>query len=1464
MENLDYNTASSWDKIKHSLRSWRYIGVGKSLLIWFLAISIIPLASISFINFLNAYHGLTIVAEKSLHSTSLLRVENINSFFRESVDFLEQNSRQQIDIDFLKNLKRTYLKFDGDFETFSKDALYEQLTREHRDEYKDLTRKNGYYDLYYIDDVGNILFSLRQESDLGTNVFTGPLQSSRFARCCREAKDTHHIMFSDLEFYAPSLSTLSGFFVQPVLDKDNLLVGFIALQVTMNRINQIIQQDAGYGETGQAYIVGKDQLLRSAMRFGRDEDILHLRVDNQKTKDWLFFLQHKNNMPFLKTYELDEEKVSTYDSDRKGKYVLGIYRNLGFLEKLGVNWALIEEIEHKEAFAYARKLSDIVKLSFLITILVVFFISILVTRWFVNPIKQLSSWAKQVAVGQLDNKFIKAPNNEVGEMVATFNRLTNSLQSYAGVAKSMAKGDYSETVEIRSEEDILGKSMNQMVESFSKVVEQANRIAKGDYSVTVTPRSDKDTLGVALYEMTSTLQKNAIENTNQDWLKTGLNSLGQSMSGQKVVADLTNNIISFVSHYLDAQVGLIYLYDEEDKLLHITADYALDNDKIEKTAGIKPGKGLAGQVAKDRKMLLISDKHSEYKIKAGNVVLTPTNFLLCPLVFESELVGVIELVSINPFTDLNVAFLKMAADSIAIAISTSRASDKVQKLLQQTQEQANELVVQQEELRQANEELLEQTNALRISEENLQSQQEELKVTNEELEERTHALEIQRDAIRVKNKELELARKEIEHKAKDLELASKYKSEFLANMSHELRTPLNSILVLSQLLAENRKTHLDQKELEYAKTINSSGTDLLDLINEILDLSKVESGKIELYLESMYFEDLSNYVRKTFGPVAEKKGLELFINISNNLPEMIRTDVQRLYQIIKNLYSNALKFTHEGSITLNIYRPESTTKFKTELAAERAIAFSVSDTGIGIPAEKLQLIFEAFQQADGTTSRKYGGTGLGLSISKGFAELLGGEINVESKEGNGTTFTLYLPDDLVIADVVEKPVLVTEKAHDIFDEATAPENLSEPDKKVNLKLRNAQKPHIAEEANDDRNSITEGDKILLVIEDDKNFSRLLYDLAHEHRYKCIIAYDGESGLHYADYYSPSAIILDIGLPGIDGYEVMNRLKRNKRTRHIPVHFISAVDKSLDTLKLGAIGYLSKPVSHESLQSAFNRIDKIVTNPIKKLLVVEDDPITRLSIENLMKEDYLEISSVDSGEKAYEILQNQLFDCIILDLGLTNMTGFELLEMIKKDDKLNVIPIVIYTSKELTKEEDLKLQFFADSIIMKGARSFERLLSETTLFLHQIESNLPEKKQEMLSKIHGRDDVLEGKTILLVDDDMRNVFAINSLLEGYKIKVIFGKNGIEGLERLKENPFIDLVLMDVMMPEMDGYQAMKEIRKQKKYQKLPIIALTAKAMKDDREKCLAAGANEYLAKPVDTAKLISLLRVWLYK
>ena len=1454
---IDYNEAGKWERLKYSLRTWRNIGVGKSLFIWFLAISFVPLAAVSFINFLTAYQGLTIVAEKSLNASSQLRLKYIYTFFNEASDFLEINISSVQKKQQFEKLVADFQKSKLDVEEFVNSKRWKVLTKPLYPEIKPSLKLQNFYDFLFIDTKGNVLFSTREESDLGTNIFQGKKRDTRLSRTVKRSLDEHKMLFSDLERYAPSMGIISGFFIQAVTDQHQKVIGVFALQITMQTINGMIQQEAGYGKTGQAFLIGSDLYLRSSTRFGDKSEILRKKIINKKTLEWKDFLQHRDDNAYLKSNGLDEERVTTYDTDGKGDYVLGIYRNLYQLEKYGVHWALIEEISHKEAFAFARRLSDIAKISFLITILVVVLISILVTRWFVNPIKLLSSWGKEISTGKLVQKDIKAPGNEIGEMKDTFNQLVAALKTYSDIARLVAKGDFSRQVEERGKEDVLAQSINKMVSSFREVVEQADQIAGGDYNTLITPRGENDTLGKALFKMTETLRKNAEKFRSEDWLKTGLNELDGVLKGKDNINELSDGIIKFFSNYLDAQVGLIYLFDEEHKHLKLSGTYAVSDDGTPIKKTYKPGEGIIGQVFNDKKRLLITNHNDDDVplIDMGLGSKIPRMLAVVPFSFENQVVGVMEIGSVNSFTELQLGFMDLAVQDLALAVITLNSHLKVRKLLEQTQEQAKILEVQQEELRQANEELQEQTEALKRSEENLQTQQEELKVTNEELEERTKALEIQRDAIRRKNKELEEARKEIEKKAKDLETASRYKSEFLANMSHELRTPLNSIIVLSQLMGENKNNNLSEKEREFARTINSSGIDLLNLINDILDLSKVESGKVEVNLERLYLNDLGAYVEAGFKPVVEEKGLKLKVEKEKNLPEFIETDVQRVEQVIKNLISNAIKFTEKGGITFKMGRCKDGRLLKSlGMNADEALALTVADTGIGIPREKQDVIFEAFKQADGTTSRKYGGTGLGLSISKSFAALLGGAVGLISDENKGTAFTLYLPWKYEKAkDIVPKPQPEAEE-----DKAT-PE-VQKQEKEPEIPKAPADIPLVE----DDRGTLQKEDKKILIIEDDINFARVLKDLAHEHDYKAIIALDGETGLYHADYYQPDAIILDLGLPGMDGHEVMNHLKANIKTRAIPVHVISASDFDIELMKKGAIGFISKPVTKEQVDAVFEKIEQITSQPLKRLLIVEDEKITRKSIEKLLKDDSLEIISTESGEKAVQLLKDEKFDCVVLDLGLKDLSGFDVLEEIHKDKNASKVPVVIYTARELSRDEDEILKKYSSSIILKGAHSFERLLDETTLFLHQVESDFTGIKKKMTEKIHN-ENILKDKTILLVDDDMRNVFALSSLLESYDLKVIIGKNGKEAIEKLKTHADeVDLVLMDIMMPEMNGYEAMKLIRKEKRFEKLPIIALTAKAMKGDREKCIAAGANEYLSKPVEKEKLISMLRVWLYK
>jgi PAS domain S-box-containing protein len=959
-----------------------------------------------------------------------------------------------------------------------------------------------------------------------------------------------------------------------------------------------------------------------------------------------------------------------------------------------------------------------------------------------------------------------------------------------------------------------------------------------------------------LKKYTAELEQTRGKLEKQIWRRTGRIELNDRMRGEQDIETLGRNIISYLANYLNAQVGAIYLADGNN-LLRLIAGYAYSG----RTDGSKEfefGEGLVGQAALEKEPVVITQVPDDYMyISSGLGEAIPRNILVKSFLYEGHIKGVIELGSFHVFTDTQLDFLNQVEESIAVAFHTARSRLRMQELLEETQQQAEELQNQQEKLRQTNEELEEQTHALQESEAKLQAQQEELRQANEELEEKTEALERQRDEMRKKNIELEKSQELLEKKARDIELTSKYKSEFLANMSHELRTPLNSILILSQLLSEDKEGNLSAKQVEFARTIYSSGSDLLALINDVLDLSKVEAGKIELDMEALDLDDFSGTIARQFKPLAKEKGLGFKIDLAEGLPRQIHTDRQKLEQIIKNLLSNAIKFTTEGEITLRIHRPAADSHLSdTGLASENAVVFSVSDTGIGIPEEKQKLIFEAFQQADGTTSRKYGGTGLGLSISRELTRLLGGKIELQSQEGKGSTFLLYLPEAVAEEKQVkqmEAPIAPVEPAEGQGCGPAAgfiesPGSMGFTD---------------VESIRDDRKEIQPRDRSILLIEDDPKFTKILFDIAHEKGFKCLVAGDGETGLHLADYYQPGGIILDIGLPGIDGWTVLSRLKDNSKTRHIPVHVISASDKTFDSMKMGAIGHITKPVGIDGLDNAFRKIESIISKSVKHLLIVEDDPAQRKAIIELIGNGDVATTGVSTAQEAYELLKSGKFDCMILDLRLPDMSGAELLAKMRGDGGISYLPIIIYTGKELTKEEEITLHKYAERVITKSTTGHQRLLDETTLFLHRVEADLPEEKRKILRMIHDKETILKGKTILLVDDDMRNVFALCSVLEEKGMKVLIGKNGKEGLERLNDNPGVDLVLMDIMMPEMDGYEAIKEIRRQDRFKKLPIIALTAKAMKGDRNKCIEAGASDYLAKPVDRHKLLSMLRVWLY-
>jgi CheY-like chemotaxis protein/CHASE3 domain sensor protein len=1030
-------------------------------------------------------------------------------------------------------------------------------------------------------------------------------------------------------------------------------------------------------------------------------------------------------------------------------------------------------------------------------------------------------------------------------------------------------------------------SLQMMVSSLNIIVNQVNQIAKGDYSTEIEVRSEEDVLGNAILNMTRKLKEVTGRNQQQDWIKTGQSKLNDQMVGEQKEDELTQKIINFLADYLNAQVGVFYLLNSDRLVLASSFAYQIRNNN---NSELKIGEGLMGQAARERKPILFTSIPSEQiqlTIQSGLGESEVSSVLAIPLIYNETLFGVIGLGTAGDFDELQLKFLDQCAENIAISLNSAQSRTQMKTLLNATQQQARELQTQQEALKVANKELETQKKALEKSELNLIAQQEELRVTNEELETQTSSLETQQEELRVtneeletqtkaleeqqvtvqkKNQELEDARQKVEEKAKALEMTSKFKSEFLANMSHELRTPLNSLLILAEILKENQQQNLSDKEVSFAETIHKSGEELLKLINEVLDLAKVEAGKSEVHLEDVPLDELSIYVKNNFQYQVKEKGLILNIKKDDSAPETIHTDFQKVLQIIKNLLSNAIKFTEQGTIDFYISRSENKADlFKTNLDPAQTIAIRISDTGIGIPEEKQGLIFEAFQQVDGSTSRKYGGTGLGLSISREMVKLLGGNMTLQSDQGEGSVFTLYLP--YIHPTKLEKnnELPVTEILYNNFKDVSQSsiKVLSKAEKPI-VEGKSTKEKIISENKNKiAKIELSENDRVLLIIEDDPGFAQIVQGLADDKGFKGIIASDGEMGLQMAKDYQPMAIILDIGLPKMDGWMVMEELKMSPDTRHIPVHFVSAMDKDIRAMKMGAIGFLTKPISQKDLENAFLKIETTIAKTVKHLLIVEDNQILRDSMVALMENMDAQISAVSTGQEAYQYLVSKSCDCLVLGLGLEDMSGLELLEKIKSHKALTGLPVIIYTGKELTIQEERQLKEYADSIIIKGVGSMERLLGEMTLFLHQVETELPVEQQRMLQKVYNKDQILKGKTILLVDDDARSSFALSNKLEAYNINVIRAFDGKEALESLNSELEVDLVLMDIMMPGMDGFETIQEIRKQKRFQNLSVIALTAKAMKEDREKCLKAGANDYLPKPVDTSKLLSLLRVWLF-
>jgi HAMP domain-containing protein/CheY-like chemotaxis protein/nitrogen-specific signal transduction histidine kinase len=1041
-----------------------------------------------------------------------------------------------------------------------------------------------------------------------------------------------------------------------------------------------------------------------------------------------------------------------------------------------------------------------------------------------------------VANGDLKQNLTVRSKGEVAALAETINNMTDTLATFADQVTTVARevgvegrlggqanvpGAAGTWKDLTGNVNLLAANLTTQVRAIAEV---ATAVTKGDLtrSIQVEARGEVAELKDNINTMIGNLRLTTDRNTEQDWLKTNLAKFTNMLQGQRDLDAVGRLLLTELAPLVNAQLGVIYrMSEEENPALKLVATYAEDAQS-QYPIEIALGHGLIGQSAQDQRRHLVSDLPIE-SVQIGSALfkIAPRNVIVLPVLFESSVKAVIELASIAPFTTLQTTFLEQLTTSIGIVLNSIAASMQTEGLLKQSQQLAAEL----------------------------QSQQAELQQTNEQLGQKAQQLAERNVEVERKNQEIEQARGALEEKASELALTSKYKSEFLANMSHELRTPLNSILILGQQLSENADGNLTGKQVEFARTIHGAGTDLLNLISDILDLSKIESGTVSVEAEEIFFANVIETVARPFRHEAENRKLGFNVEISPDLGRSIVTDSKRLQQVLKNLLSNAFKFTEKGYVQLKV-RPAFdgwNLDHPVLRQAPEVVAFEVTDTGIGILPEKQKLIFEAFQQADASTSRRYGGTGLGLAISRELANLLGGEIHLRSMPGSGSRFTLYLPIKYI--DPVGHSRALT------------------PSQREALKstLASAPSTETAIEAfADDRMDIKPGDAILLIVEDDPNYARITADVARERGFKVIVTMRGADAIDLAKQYQPTAVSLDIFLPDMLGWTVLSELKQDPLTRHIPVHIMTLDEDRHHGLSRGAFSFVTKPTAPTELGQLLDRIKEYAKPRRRSLLVIEDDPAEQLSIRELLAHDDIEIVSVVTGTEALEAMRERPFDCVVLDLRLPDMTGFEVLERIGNEDELQSVPVVVFTGRELSADEDAQLHRMARSIVVKGVESPERLLDETALFMHRVTAQLPLEKQRMLERLSRSDDDLVGRTVLLVDDDARNIFALSSLLERRGMKVLTATTGAEAIRLVEATPDLAIALIDIMMPEMDGYQTIKEIRSKPKLRRLPIISLTAKAMKGDREKCLEAGASDYLAKPVNTEQLFSALRMWLHR
>ena len=1072
-----------------------------------------------------------------------------------------------------------------------------------------------------------------------------------------------------------------------------------------------------------------------------------------------------------------------------------------------------------------------------------------------SQVRGIAKVVTSVATGNLRQKLSIDAKGEVAQLTETINEMIDTLAVFADQVTNVARevgveGRLGGQASVPGASGIwknLTENVNQLAENLTTQVrsisEVASAVTKGDLTrnIRVDAKGEVEALKDTINQMIANLRQTTLRNQEQDWLKSNLAKFTQMLQGQKDLNTVTQRILSELAQVVTAHYGSFYILklDEETQStkLKLFSSYA-----YKATKGIPTefaiGEGLVGQCAFEKERILLNNVPGDYiKINSSLGKTKPLNLIILPVLFENDVKAVIELASLDTFSVTHLDFLSQLTESIGIVLNTIETNSRTEELLAQSQSLAGELKIQQEELRR----------------------------TNDELQDKALLLVKQKDEVEAKNKEVEEARRSLEEKAEQLTLTSKYKSEFLANMSHELRTPLNSLLILAQQLYENAEGNLNDKQVRYAKTIHSCGDDLIQLINDILDLSKIESGFISANFSAVRFTEIASFVETTFKPISEAKQLKFSIETDSNLPDIMETDLQRLNQILKNLLSNSFKFTEKGEVKLQISEAKN---WKQGMMAsldnaKKVVAFSIIDTGIGIPQEKQNIIFEAFQQAEGSTSRKYGGTGLGLSISRGLAELLGGTIELESSPGKGSTFTLFLPVENIQGllsvetsnNAAYKQLQLADESQNL-DKLLNSLNISTEEKKMSVN-------EMINESGDDRNNIQPSDKVLLVVEDDLRFGKILIERAHMNGLKAIVAISYIEVFDFINRFTPVAITLDVKLPDTSGWKVLDLLRNDLSYRHIPIHLISGEENKDLALRRGARSFLLKPLENEALNELFKDIIHFSEKEVKHVLVVEDNEIDSSQIAKILRGDKIEVTIATTAKKALKLIGSNEYDCIILDYTLPDISGPDLLKKVAEIKK-SITPVIIYSAKDFTQQELQQINKNSNTVVAKGVNSIEYLLEETVLHLHINHKDLAPEKNKIIENIRMKEDILTGKNILVVDDDVRNLFALTTVFERLNINAITAESGREAINILNENPKIDMVLMDIMMPEMDGYETTQKIRREHKNSTLPIIAVTAKAMKGDRQKCIEAGASDYITKPLKIDQLLSLMRIWFYK